>query len=862
MRMITPNSLTDPTSIALAVAAMRDGRPREAARMLERLIAIGSDDAQTMRLCGTAHAAAGSFEKAEGWLREALKHNPHDMIGNCNLAAVLFRRGDPGAATRALEWALLRSGRDQALLVYAADLCAAGGDVDKAIHYRTQICNMADAPENSQVLLASHLAAAGRMEEAGVQLSGLSSGLPTDLRGIHAVITPLMGVGETEKAEQLLRFVLATRPDDADAHFNLGVLLLNQRRPLDALAAFDGALARDGLHADAWYNRGIVLLSLRRMRAAYRSFESALEAEPGHADARRKLESLWHYHFGFRFVDSLAEGGNLEPIVRQLVLKVTETGWIDEMFGFLISVGLIGPLLELQATLSVEGKLDAPHLWRQFARVLKAQHDAAAHLQYEIDSYGHIDFRKFDGLSSKFLTYLDVHPESVLKEAQSMLDAAEMLDFQADRQGIGEACRIALKLGNQDDLQRRIEAYRDRIGHADPELVNIFAFSLFVRGQERAAQLLMAINQDGYQRVFAKYAAAVDVAVESKPLSEEDVPADGSRTIEVPIRIVKDGGVFNVPTKMELPSGKWSNIRNVYLLNDHGTLMTEDGKLISDTINCDPGRYIYSWPNVQYSYLDRAMVCFPKDFHRIGEPVVIAAYSRDQGNYAHWMLDVLPRILIAETTPELRDHLIVVTADLTDWQIEALRILGIDTNRIVSTANQMPMFFERAVLPATSQGIYFLPEAVRILRKAFRASGAMSQRPATRRVYAPRKSGFRHILNEGKISEFFLGQGFELASPGEMTIEQQVNLFSETEIFAAPGGSAVTNMLFMPEGGKSLIFGPMSNYGNYFAYLAKILKIDYTGVLGDPVPDYLNTYVGWDYQVSVDDLASAMPLFR
>jgi tetratricopeptide (TPR) repeat protein/2-polyprenyl-3-methyl-5-hydroxy-6-metoxy-1,4-benzoquinol methylase len=78
---------------------------------------------------------------------------------------------------------------------------------------------------------------------------------------------------------------LALKPDDAEALFSRGVMLLAAARPQESLASFDRFLAIVRGHPDALSNRGLALLDLRRAADALASFEQALATAPGHVGA-------------------------------------------------------------------------------------------------------------------------------------------------------------------------------------------------------------------------------------------------------------------------------------------------------------------------------------------------------------------------------------------------------------------------------------------------------------------------------------------------------------------------------------------------------------------------------------------------
>ena len=85
----------------------------------------------------------------------------------------------------------------------------------------------------------------------------------------------------------VVRRRLAQAPDDADAYADLGAFMQLRGDSEDALAAFDGAIARDPDHVRAHTERAIVLAKIDRIDEAVAAARRAVAADP--EDARAQL---------------------------------------------------------------------------------------------------------------------------------------------------------------------------------------------------------------------------------------------------------------------------------------------------------------------------------------------------------------------------------------------------------------------------------------------------------------------------------------------------------------------------------------------------------------------------------------------
>jgi tetratricopeptide (TPR) repeat protein len=100
-------------------------------------------------------------------------------------------------------------------------------------------------------------------------------------------------VSAPEEARDAYRRALELDPHHADAHVNLGRLLLETGRAGDAEAHYRAVLGDDPGHTTAWFNLGIALEDQRRPQDAIKAYERALVADRRLADAYFNLARLY-----------------------------------------------------------------------------------------------------------------------------------------------------------------------------------------------------------------------------------------------------------------------------------------------------------------------------------------------------------------------------------------------------------------------------------------------------------------------------------------------------------------------------------------------------------------------------------------
>lgn len=100
-------------------------------------------------------------------------------------------------------------------------------------------------------------------------------------------------VSDPDEARDAYRRALELDPHHAEAHVNLGRLLVESGRAEEAETHFRAVLADQPGHATAWFNLGIALEDRRRPAEAIKAYEQAIAADRRLADAYYNLARLY-----------------------------------------------------------------------------------------------------------------------------------------------------------------------------------------------------------------------------------------------------------------------------------------------------------------------------------------------------------------------------------------------------------------------------------------------------------------------------------------------------------------------------------------------------------------------------------------
>jgi len=171
--------------------------------------------------------------------------------------------------------------------------------------------------------------------------------------------------------------------------------------------------------------------------------------------------------------------------------------------------------------------------------------------------------------------------------------------------------------------------------------------------------------------------------------------------------------------------------------------------------------------------------------------------QESHGHY-HWLTEVLPRLWLLR---ERSSDFVLLLPDspyIRTIGLESLDMLGFEFEDIVWMHGdeflKVPNLFYVTKLARTGN---LDDEIMQDLRRAF--IGASQRR--SRKLYISRASASRRkILNNDEVIAMLRAHGFEVFCGNDMSLAEQVQLFSECAVVIGIHGAGLTNCLFMHPG--------------------------------------------------------------
>lgn len=213
-----------------------------------------------------------------------------------------------------------------------------------------------------------------------------------------------------------------------------------------------------------------------------------------------------------------------------------------------------------------------------------------------------------------------------------------------------------------------------------------------------------------------------------------------------------------------------------------------------------------------------------------------AAFAHGDLNYYHWLVDLLPLLLLPNYREQIhreRPTLILPRFDYA-FQKESFALLELPECEIVNTPNKSNVVridrLNVPVLPRATNQAH--PNVVQALRDQFLPNVENSL--SKRRIYLTRMGSKRCITNEEEIRHLLERYDISTVRLEDMSFHMQVQLFSNAELVIAPHGAGAANIIFLPEGASVIeLFSPNYVVPCYWR-IANVRKCNYAILLGKP----------------------------
>jgi tetratricopeptide (TPR) repeat protein len=265
------------------------GRLAEAERIYRQILAIDTQEPDSLHLLGMIAYEAGSHEAAVDLIRKAIAINRKQAAYHSNLATVLRAQDKLEEAAASCERALALKPDLVEAHTNLGNILQAQGKLDEAVAHQQRALALKPDCAEAYYNLGIARQAQGKLDEAVASYERALALKPDYAEALGNLGTALQVQGKLDEAVACYERALALKPDYAKAHGNLGIVLQAQDKLDDAVASYERALALKPDYAEVWNNLGTARQAQDKLDDAAACYERALALKPDYPEAHHNL---------------------------------------------------------------------------------------------------------------------------------------------------------------------------------------------------------------------------------------------------------------------------------------------------------------------------------------------------------------------------------------------------------------------------------------------------------------------------------------------------------------------------------------------------------------------------------------------
>lgn len=219
------------------------------------------------------------------------------------------------------------------------------------------------------------------------------------------------------------------------------------------------------------------------------------------------------------------------------------------------------------------------------------------------------------------------------------------------------------------------------------------------------------------------------------------------------------------------------------------------------------------------------------------EPMLIVGNLAPQ-NYYHWTLQSFANFLVYRQLTGSDDFAIVMPS-LNSFQARTIAVADFFGRRFEIEYNEVAMV-SHGVYGNLCGGTYsFSPHPVVLAAFDAFAADVTAERSFGRRIYVSRldASHMRSVVNEDELCRLMVRHGFEIITPGQLPIEEQIVALRDAEVVVGPHGAGLSNLVYCrSNSGTRVVELAQAGYmpGSYIR-ICQGKGLDYTAVISSDV---------------------------
>ena len=231
----------------------------------------------------------------------------------------------------------------------------------------------------------------------------------------------------------------------------------------------------------------------------------------------------------------------------------------------------------------------------------------------------------------------------------------------------------------------------------------------------------------------------------------------------------------------------------------------------------------------------------PKFLKKIkGSVAVLAQGASGYNNYAHFLLDIVPKIKLLSLGTKLKKINSFYFSKPNKYQTEIFKIIGINKRKIVDSNKLRFVQFDKVfgvTHPYYFKGTFFrsqskIPEwIIFYIRNKFMKELKLKYK--FEKIFIDRSdSSFNHckLINNKEIKSFLKINNFKIIKLSNFNFKDQINIFNKAKIIIGPHGAGFANLIFCKKKTKIIEIKTFNHTNELYKRISKINKLEYKSI--------------------------------
>ena len=253
--------------------------------------------------------------------------------------------------------------------------------------------------------------------------------------------------------------------------------------------------------------------------------------------------------------------------------------------------------------------------------------------------------------------------------------------------------------------------------------------------------------------------------------------------------------------------------------------------------------------------------------------IYIHLLNEHSANYYHWLYELMPKLILmnnyimSNENYNKKKYILIIDKNLYTQMLEIIKMIvkfeyqikeleefdGLFCSQLLFCSDFWLSLDNTRFKPNIISEFFVDKYAVTLIRDTFKEY--LSHEKPYRKVYLERK-GARQLLNEKEIKKLLLKFDFEYVDTSLLTFTEQIKLFSETLVVVGTSGAAFSNIIFMNNVAKAIIFTPNCIAINLYIFqqMADVAEIELIHILSKNKHEYIHS----DIEISLNELDNVL----